>query len=534
MDTESLTRKYYGYLKTLPNIKTFSIISSIESALIFLRSFQLTFDYLYSFIVYASLVFVIFKGKIKLSLFIVDLSGASYLILSVISIPTVFAFGFFMPLMAYILLGSYRELSSIFLSFMVSLSPILFYLRYVTIYTLYIFIIALIFHIYIYTVNRKGVKILGFKSVQVAIPFITAVTEKNKTPLENFLNFISTKTNLNILIYKLDEYLFTIPQIHFGIFDSVGSSRFVYEMENRIGKNIIVFHGPGSHELDLASSIEVNKVLNEIIKELPQNDWNKAKFYSITSEKIGNFEITSLEFDKFKISFLERPEFGIDDLPSSLWKYMLISNNYVIDCHNSFMVKEYTREEIESLKAFIMEQHGIKEEKRLFLGYSEGKLEGKCEGLCDNRIRVVTFSDGSRKISIIYLYANNSTAELNAALKNALKNVVDKVILVTPDDHSCTGISLGLTYSPAKLCDEIINKAVELVKASMSNMKEVKEIKYKLIKVKGVKIIGKMISIMLKALEDVGSYTSKTFWIPLISPYLLLIIILLLQNLVKL
>jgi len=49
-----------------------------------------------------------------------------------------------------------------------------------------------------------------------------------------------------------------------------------------------------------------------------------------------------------------------------------------------------------------------------------------------------------------------------------------------------------------------------------------------------VKIIGKMISIMLKALEDVGSYTSKTFWIPLISPYLLLIIILLLQNLVKL
>ncbi|MEM4115765.1 MAG: DUF2070 domain-containing protein, partial [Saccharolobus sp.] len=116
MDTESLTRKYYGYIKTLPDIKTFSLVSLIELILISIRSFQLGFDYLYSFAIYALLVILFFKGKIKISLFMIDLTGIPYLILTLLLIPPIFALGFFLPLMAYLLIGSYRELFSILLS----------------------------------------------------------------------------------------------------------------------------------------------------------------------------------------------------------------------------------------------------------------------------------------------------------------------------------------------------------------------------------------------------------------------------------
>jgi len=78
-----------------------------------------------------------------------------------------------------------------------------------------------------------------------------------------------------------------------------------------------------------------------------------------------------------------------------------------------------------------------------------------------------------------------------------------------------------------------VNKASELIKRSTENMKEINSIEYKVVKIKGVKILGKIISIMLKALEDVGSYTSKTFWIPLVAPYVLLVVILLFQSLIK-
>ncbi|MEM3758359.1 MAG: DUF2070 family protein [Saccharolobus sp.] len=533
MDTESLTRKYYRYIKTLPDIKTFSLISLIELILISIRSFQLGFDYLYSFAIYALLVILFFKGKIKISLFMIDLTGIPYLILTLLLIPPIFALGFFLPLMAYLLIGSYRELFSILLSSLSSFVPVIFYPKYIILFSIYIIIIGLIFYIYIYTVNRKGSKILGFKSTQVAIPFITALTDKNKMPLESFLNLISVKTNLHVAVFKLDNLMLMLPQVHFGIFGNVGSSRFVYDVENKLSKNIIVFHGPGSHELDLPSSAEVNKVIEEIIEGIRRNSWIRASFYGISNEVLKNFEITSLEFDKFKISFLERPELGIDDLPSNLWNYMITFNNYIIDCHNSFMIEEYSKEEIYALKHFISSQRGIKQTRKLMLGYAEGELEKKCEGLCDNRIRVLTFSDGIKKISLIYIYANNSSKELKNALNRSLKEIVNKVVLVTPDDHSCTGISLGITYSPAMICDEIVNKAIELVKSSLTNMKEVKDIEYTTIKLKGIKIIGKIISVMLKALEDVGSYTSKTFWIPLVTPYILLVFILLFQSLIK-
>jgi Predicted membrane protein len=535
MDTENLTRKYYGYLKTLPNIKIFATTFSAESLFIMLRSFQLTFDYLFSFALYSILLTIIFKNKIKLALFLMNLTAIPYLLLSLLPIAPFYAFGFFMPLMAYILLSSYKEIPSIVLSGITSYVPIIFYVKYSIIFLIYIIVIGLIFHFYIYTVNRKGVKILGFKSTQVAVPFITAITEKNKVPLENFLNLVSVKTNLSVFMYKLDDFLFMIPQIHFGVFDSVGSSRFVYDIEKTLRNNVVtVFHGPGSHELDLPSSAEVNKVMEEISKStLERSNWYKATFYGISIEKRSTFDITSLEFDKFRVSFMERPEFGIDDLPSSLWKYMLSSNNYLIDCHNSFLVKEYDNHEINSLKEFIMDQRGIKSTRKLLVGYAEGKLAKTCEGLCDSRIRVFTFDDRVKRVSIVYIYANNSTKELNNAISSAVRQIVDKVILVTPDDHSCTGISLGITYSPATFCEDIVNKASELIKRSTENMKEINSIEYKVVKIKGVKILGKIISIMLKALEDVGSYTSKTFWIPLVAPYVLLVVILLFQSLIK-
>ncbi|AOL17818.1 hypothetical protein BFU36_10460 [Sulfolobus sp. A20] len=531
MDTESLTRKYYAYIKGLPNIKIFLTLTSFEYIILLIRSLQISFDYLYSFLLYSVLLIALFRERYKLGLFITDLTGIPYIVLSFLPVSPIFAFGFFMPLLAYILLGSYRESLSITLSALLSFVPIIFYLKYILPYIIYIIIISLIFHLYIYTVNKKGVKILGFKSTQVAVPFIRAITEKNKAPLENFLSLISVKTTLNILLYKLDDILFVLPQIHFGIFGDIGSSRFVYDAEKTLGKNVMVFHSAGSHELDLASSFDVNKVLEEIKRSLNGNSWNKVNFYGISVEKINNFEVTSLEFDKFRISFLERPNLGIDDLPSSLWKYMLSYNNYLVDCHNNYMIEGYSKDEVESLKMFLMEQKGIKSNRKLYIGYAEGVIEKSCEGLCDNRVRVVTLSDGESKISLVYLYANNSSRELYTAMKNLEEG--SRVILITPDDHSCTGVSLGITYYPAGVCEELINKTKMLVKESTLNLKEVKNIQYTVVKVKGVRVVGKIVSLMSKALEEVGAYTAKTFWIPLVTPYLALIAILLAQSISK-
>ncbi|MBP1358208.1 MAG: DUF2070 family protein, partial [Sulfolobus sp.] len=167
--------------------------------------------------------------------------------------------------------------------------------------------------------------------------------------------------------------------------------------------------------------------------------------------------------------------------------------------------------------------------KPLIIGYSEDYVSG-CEGLCNNKIRATYISDGEKDIGIVYIYSNNSDPELTKKLREKLGNLVTYPILITPDDHSCTGTLPGDLYLPAQPCDAIINKGYEILqKAKMSSHET--EVYFKKEDIKGVKVLGSFISLMVKALEEVGGYTMKTFWIPLLTPFLLtLIFALLLSN----
>lgn len=64
-----------------------------------------------------------------------------------------------------------------------------------------------------------------------------------------------------------------------------------------------------------------------------------------------------------------------------------------------------------------------------------------------------------------------------------------------------------------------------------ANLKKV-EASYMIVDAK-VKVIGKFISLMVEGLEQVGSFAMRTFWIPVIFPYVALIILLLGNYLVK-
>lgn len=50
------------------------------------------------------------------------------------------------------------------------------------------------------------------------------------------------------------------------------------------------------------------------------------------------------------------------------------------------------------------------------------------------------------------------------------------------------------------------------------------EVGFNRLDLKGVKVIGKIISSFVVALEEIGGYVMKTFWIPLVLPLFLAII----------
>ena len=528
MNSEAITRKYYSKLKSLPDIKILSTVTALESVIIVLRSFELGLVYLYSFAVYIALLVTIFIKDKKLILFFSDITGLFYLILPFITTYYYYSLTFFSPLIGYTLLPKYSESRAAFIVFISNIIPTIFFFDpYIVIYS---FLIAFIFYYYIHTVNKKGEKITGIKSMQILRPFLSNVVKKDKTSLEKFLESISFKTTVHVGLFKVDDLFFVIPKIHYGISGEIGSSKFIYQLESENNHNI-VFHGPGSHEIDIATSSQSMITAKRIAeKEKSTEDWLKLNFYGIKEWSCGEFRGITLDFGSKTLTFLERPNYGIDDLPLKLWDFTVKTNNYIIDCHNEYLTKDLPLNSYSCIINGITKARNEKGNERPFiLGYAED-IVNNCEGLCNNRLRVMYISDGEKDIGLIYIYSNNSDPELTKKIRQRLGTLVKYPILVTPDDHSCTGTIAGDLYTPAQPCDTLVGKAYELLKKAKEKAHE-SEVYFKKDDIKGVRVLGSFISLMVKALEEVGGYAMKTFWIPLLTPFILTILfILLLTN----
>ncbi|WP_162582695.1 DUF2070 family protein [Acidianus brierleyi] len=528
MDSEKITRKYYSKIISLPSLRLLIGVDGIESALILFRGLEIGLAFIYSFISYGIILFVIFRSKIKTGLTIFSFSSIIYLIFSLFPEFYLYSYGIFLPFLDYSLLIDYKALYSSLISFGASIIPVIISVPNDIRVFLYIFLVALITYLYIYSIDRKGTKLLGISSLTVVRPFLRAINYKREDELEKFLDKLSIPYYVNIYTLKISDRLLILPQIHYGLYGSVGSSKLPYIIEEKM-KNVVVFHGPGSHDIDLPSRSYSN-IIASYIKAETDKGMEPNSFYGIEFNDRGSFKLTTLVFDKSSLTFVERPGKGIDDMPTSLWKDMVENNNFLIDCHNENLKEEFSREEISTIREFIREKKtGFK--KPLYFGYAEGTLSEKCEGICCNKVKVMAIGDGEKKILIIYVFGNNASVELGEQLKDKLKDLADRVILVTPDDHTCTGTSLYSLYVPSQPCVNLINISRELGIKAIENMKEVKS-EQKIMKIR-TKVIGKIISSMVEGLEKVGSYTLRTFWIPIISPYLLLLIFILFYSLIK-
>ncbi|MFP3204957.1 MAG: DUF2070 family protein [Metallosphaera yellowstonensis] len=531
MDSEKLTRSYYSKLIRLPSTQNLVLWVSGESFLAILRSFSDGLSYILGFVIYAGLSLLAFRKRIRTSLFLTGLFGILYLLLSFFPATLPYSFGLFSPLVAYTLVIDYGEKASTVISVFTGLIPgytLVGLSLDIPLLVFYLLVGAFSF-VYFDFINRQGTKITGFPSLNIVRPFLKAFSYRREDELEAFLERISTGFQTSVLSLKLGEVVLLVPRIHYGMYGRVGSSGFIYQLEDLLKDKILVFHGPGSHELDIPSSRESMKVAQAIASGL-NDGWTPLKFQGLRILNESQFVFTSLIFDKISLSFAERPGKGIDDLPGTLWDESLITGNFIVDCHNESLKEEIGHKDEIVLKSFLSKKL-ILDEKELQVGYGETRIGANCEGVCDNRVKALVIGDGAKRILVLYVYANNADEETSRKARELFKDKFDRVILVTPDDHSCTASVWGNLYSPARPCNAMLEAFKEATEMALSNIKKV-EASYKIMTIK-TKIIGKFVSVMVQGLEQVGNTAMKTFWIPIIFPYFLLFLILLGHGLFK-
>ncbi|BCU68249.1 hypothetical protein HS7_16860 [Sulfolobales archaeon HS-7] len=537
LNSEDVVRRYYTKIIKLPSRKIMSLIL-LGLFLIFISISAVlgrTFDVIILVSVLLTLT-VLFRSSKQTILFTSSISVLMGSVFELTKFPFVFSVPFATPFLFFSQIPKSKEVKALLISTIPSLVASFFEPKVIIWSLTYILIIDVIILLYFRFLDYKSKKVMGMPAMESFRPFIRSWLEGREVFLEEFLKGISTIVNVPVFILNLKtqkgEFNLILPKIHYGLYGKVGSSRFVYSMEHYL-PNSLVFHGPGSHELDLVSH-EDSDTLASYIAEQAKSDkeWETLKFSEIKVEQVNRFRIYSLFFDKVKLGFTTRPGVGIDDMPENLWNYMNEYNCVLIDCHNETKVDEFTKRELNDLKLFIMKKSNFIG-RQLKLGYSERIVDGKIDGLCDNRVRVMVFDDDKYKLGVVYLYGNNADASLGSAVNRAVGDRLDYVVVVTPDDHSCTGISYGNLYEPVSNTATLVTEISEGINQAMKDMSVVLHVKFKKIVARKIRVLGRVISTMVNGLSVMGNIAIKTVWFPFITPLLALILILFFQSYIK-
>lgn len=520
-------RSYYSRIRTLPDLKYVAAGTIVEGIAVVARGISLGLEFVLAPFIYLLIGLVGYRRLRKFSLFIFNLTVLFYLLFSFTPVQPVYAFGIFLPLAGYVLVGYVREEIAYAVLSVQSILPSLVF-GVVLPYYAYIAALIITFYLYIYTINHKGKSIMGMRSLDVFRPFLTSFMSKEYQLVDDLMNVVSTRHNVIVPMFKLGDEVFVVPKLHYGLFGKAGSSEFIYDLESRC-PNCTTFHGPGSHELDAATASESRRIVNTVAEFVKSGEWKPLKFYGIQQWMEDDMLGYSLIFDRVTLTFLQRPGKGIDDLPQELWNYSYGTGNFLIDTHSETLKEEITPKDVNAIKKALGSLER-KSERPLLLSKKEGTLENRCEGLCSQKVKVFAISDGEKRVGIVYVYANNSDEELGRELQDVPG--YDSVILVTPDDHSCTGVAIGELYSPAVKCEGLVKKARELLVEALKDMKPVQAY-FGMVTVEGVKLIGPVVSNLLQSLNVVGEFVKKTYWIPLLLPFLAIGFIVLFQTLLS-
>jgi len=378
----------------------------------------------------------------------------------------------------------------------------------------------------------------GYSPVRIIRAFINTWFTGNPLKLESeFSRYSSSVGDLRVKIVTINrEYSESLalifPTLHFGPFRNIGSSRFIYHLQDLLEPRIkpFIFHTPGSHEHNLVSSEDserIAKAINNAIDEVYriESSFNMCKPYRVRAS--NGWESFVLNGPTFIALFLVNKKLGNDDLPYELWSVLNsvgenVDNNILLtaiaDSHSFKGPKVEDVSEVMDVITRALNKYSCNSGEEFYSGYGEATASvSECRGLCNDLVRVLTlrFKDGSR-YALIYIYGNNMDGAFRLKLERVVKDMgVDDVEIVTPDDHSCAASIKETPYDIVSECASLL-RAVKLaiseaianeVKSSYSTMELI---------IKGVKFVGGNIFKIAYSLHDVGRLAERMLLLILI------------------
>ncbi len=375
------------------------------------------------------------------------------------------------PLIIIIFFNGVRELTSLIL--------------YITPYYIITIISGLVMYTYLSRYKYRGLSIIELGKL-----FLLNWLQRARD-VEKIFGF--KEEEIEVHIVKGSNFLVLYPDIHYGPFSNIGSSMLPYILRKSLASNnigAIVLHGMGSHDRNLVSFTEANKLVKNIVSLVKDAD-KGTRVYVGKPFRVEYKEWSSLviPFTQFTLVFLSRSNGGIDDIPYRVQEYALrkslshgVPSLILIDSHNCEKYREMNIDDLYKLIDKVIQEYvsrGPCFTDKFYIGFSVKKINDELRkvGVLDD-IVFLSISTGEISTGIVYIPGNNMVPGFRDRILKSVKELgYTFVEVVTNDEHTATGIMPRLVYLPVQESSQLLYTIRELAVKALSNVSR-DELKY--------------------------------------------------------
>jgi putative membrane protein len=406
--------------------------------------------------------------------------------------------------------------------------------------------------IFVVSLNRVGRRIMGVPTLSLLRAFLADWLEGLNAPLESILLRFGREQNVkaSILAFRWNKSLkalMVVPAIHPGPFKNVGSSILPHLIQTALEDSFqcaaFVPHGMCGHEMDLASQLQNQKVVEGILSSMDFSAFESEATPFIRT-RVNGANASCQIFGKCALFTLTFAPQTTEDLPSNLGSTLIneavkrgLSSAIIVDAHNSIDGPFEDEKSIDSLRRAAvkaLEMAVLHHRFPFEVGIAKVVPEefGVREGLGPGGISVLVVQVGGQKTAYITIDGNNMVSGLRERILLNLRELgIDGGEVLTTDTHVVSGVALTKRgYHPVgEAMDQ--GRLIGYIRkgsATASNNLEPTETSWSTVTISGVKTIGEKQLGDLSLLTDEAVKISKRLALSIFSVAGLLLTLLLL------
>jgi putative membrane protein len=369
--------------------------------------------------------------------------------------------------------------------------------------------------IFLYSLDRVGVQLLDVGSFSILKAFLANWTEDLTEPFERFFEKYGIPRDIKVsaLAFKAKDKLKTmmiVPAFHPGPFKNIGSSALPFHiqklLENKLPNCLVaVPHGLSGHDLDLASQVQNQLVLNGVEKMIDFSGFSTAASDFVRVKKNGASVSCQLFNNCGLVSMTLAPE-TMEDLPPELDLFITdeahkhgLATAICVDAHNSihngFDINAALAPLKEVAVACLKKASTLKPQPfQMGVARVVSTEFSLADGLGQGGIVATVVKTGKQTVAYVTIDGNNMVSGLREKILAAITEVgIDDGEVFTTDTHAVNAVVLTARgYHPvgeAMNHEILINYVKQAVMTALGNLEPV-QVAWRSDIIPNVKIIG--------------------------------------------